>query len=1061
MHIDRNESQFFDAKSPHSWRSLAVISTSILISLLSMLLSTPAIAQEAPPVIWTDDILEFPKAEQGQMLSGIDESFIALPEDESGDVLSGSNGESFSDLQLVSSDGTASVEEYTANTTAHFWYQSGPGYWSEGEFQDDVFSPAEAAALKSGVNLMMWVLNTQMDTLMACVNRDRLVVIPDEYVTAYTLDTMLDTDKLARDLGLTLNSSKQVHIVIGAFDKRRNDDNSITAGVTWQSVIDSRPGKINFLSDINNVRAALIGINLNVGPDASTVNYNYLFDGPKAAAIVFHEILHNYGFGHDGNASGDYNNRSKAILALEDCMLEIARNHSNGSTTNVVAMSPQEEATFLINASIKSGEYASAVQTFKDAKSVMGVDLPDPLAKEICTRAATADRFADVQSFCRQIVNNDRNHAAITAEYYSQTDAFVETLLLLLSQFQLPDLGITSATMTDALLRPDAALRINATVNRVWADWLPYGPKTVQTDPKEQGLTPFRVLVIRMIQGRQLQLTAAEQHALYNLLTRPDPIENWRNDMNGIIGAINSESFQTQFQTGNAVVVGATAPQTPETVEEPQQPNSAPGSTEPVGSPKAVARTIQEVARIADFESFGVWKRGDEAWGTFNQSSERRSGGQYSGKLVYDFPAIDNNYVVFRRTFSLPTNAGALRAQVYGDGSTHFLNAWVQDAKGQLWQFTFGRIQHTGWQEMTAVFDTSRGWPNQAIDTPNDTTLDSPLSLYALVLDGYDNNRASSGEIYVDDLEAVVYLDGTVTTVSSDAKRQTPAVVQQPADSQQKATVTAPTLNVRSGPSANSTIVGKVKIGDILFVLERSSGWIRVAFPEAPDGVGWVAEGYVRLMAEPSKSDSTATVISQGSDIPDTSVPATPQEAVAVSDAEPDLRTSESAVSGTPVAITGFEQWGTWRRGDEAWGTFAQSGEQVADGNSAGKLEYAFQAGAANNYVVFRTDLPISGQPSALQVQVYGDGSTNFLNAWVKDAAGNVWQFTFGRINHTGWQTMIAPLDLDAGWPNQMVSGNGASLTFPIRLAAVVLDGHTDVDLSGTVYLDELAAITP
>ncbi len=57
----------------------------------------------------------------------------------------------------------------------------------------------------------------------------------------------------------------------------------------------------------------------------------------------------------------------------------------------------------------------------------------------------------------------------------------------------------------------------------------------------------------------------------------------------------------------------------------------------------------------------------------------------------------------------------------------------------------------------------------------------------------------------------------------------------------------------------------------------------------------------------------------------------------------------------------------------------------------------------------------LGGQPNQVSAWVYGDGSKHYLNAWVKDAKGETWQFTFGQVKHSGWQQMVAWLDAGAG----------------------------------------------
>ena len=101
----------------------------------------------------------------------------------------------------------------------------------------------------------------------------------------------------------------------------------------------------------------------------------------------------------------------------------------------------------------------------------------------------------------------------------------------------------------------------------------------------------------------------------------------------------------------------------------------------------------------------------------------------------------------------------------------------------------------------------------------------------------------------------------------------------------------------------------------------------------------------------------------------------------------------------------------------------------------------------------------MGGQGNAVTAWVYGDNSGYYLNVWIKDAQGEVWQFTFGQIQHVGWQQMVAPLDVLGAWPAGHVSGlaNGA-LDYPINFHALVLDDAPDSIMgSGVIYIDELS----
>ncbi len=200
----------------------------------------------------------------------------------------------------------------------------------------------------------------------------------------------------------------------------------------------------------------------------------------------------------------------------------------------------------------------------------------------------------------------------------------------------------------------------------------------------------------------------------------------------------------------------------------PEPPTMAPTATAtppPVATPRPIL-TLRRPTQapvitqrlppgvITDFEAFGTWARGNEPYGTFAQSREQVHGGQAAAKLSYDFAAVQNNYVVFqaRPAIAISGEPAAITLWVYGDSSGHFLNAWVSDNQGEVRQFTFGQVQHSGWQAMTARLDVTAPWPQGQISRAGDGKLDYPIKLYALVLDGVPDGTASAGTIYLDDL---------------------------------------------------------------------------------------------------------------------------------------------------------------------------------------------------------------------------------------------------------------------------------------------------------------------
>lgn len=153
------------------------------------------------------------------------------------------------------------------------------------------------------------------------------------------------------------------------------------------------------------------------------------------------------------------------------------------------------------------------------------------------------------------------------------------------------------------------------------------------------------------------------------------------------------------------------------------------------------------------FETRTDWQRGDEPNGTFeSQSSAQVRQGAYAGQLDYEFSSSGNDYVVFMWSHQLSGQVNNITAWVYGDGAGHYLNLWVKDAEGETWQFTFGKIEHSGWQRMTAYLDPTEAWPVTHIDGPDNGVLDYPISFTGLVLDDVPDGYVGNGTIYIDDL---------------------------------------------------------------------------------------------------------------------------------------------------------------------------------------------------------------------------------------------------------------------------------------------------------------------
>ncbi len=234
-----------------------------------------------------------------------------------------------------------------------------------------------------------------------------------------------------------------------------------------------------------------------------------------------------------------------------------------------------------------------------------------------------------------------------------------------------------------------------------------------------------------------------------------------------------------------AVTAATDTPKPTKTAVPDQKPTETPTAT-----PTPTATEISNATGAAHtggglplaFETFGTWVRGDEENGTFTQSAAHVHGGGSAAKLSYNFPGSSNDYVVFLQLNSISGTPNALKVWVYGDGSGHYLNAWIVDNNGETWQVPFGRVTHTGWQQMTGVIQVGQAWPWTHISGPSNSQVDYPITFRGFVLDDINDAYSGQGTIYLDDL--------TTATTSGVVPTAPPAASTQPA-----ATAPPPTVN--------------------------------------------------------------------------------------------------------------------------------------------------------------------------------------------------------------------------------------------------------------------------
>ena len=225
-----------------------------------------------------------------------------------------------------------------------------------------------------------------------------------------------------------------------------------------------------------------------------------------------------------------------------------------------------------------------------------------------------------------------------------------------------------------------------------------------------------------------------------------------------------STPTRTPAEAPTSTPAGAQTPTSEGTLSPTPTPTAptTPEATPTPGPPTATPQPPSSGALIT-FEQWGAWRRGDQPYGELTQSQEQAHSGLYAAKLDYDFPVTEEDFVVFVYPLSLTGQPNIVGAWVYGDGSGHYLNVWIQDAQGENWSVHLGQVGGSGWRQMVGTLDPNLPWPSGHISGPDNGAIDYPVRFYALVLDRVGGGP-QRGQIYIDDVS--VWRSETIVTVT-------------------------------------------------------------------------------------------------------------------------------------------------------------------------------------------------------------------------------------------------------------------------------------------------------
>jgi beta-xylosidase len=155
-----------------------------------------------------------------------------------------------------------------------------------------------------------------------------------------------------------------------------------------------------------------------------------------------------------------------------------------------------------------------------------------------------------------------------------------------------------------------------------------------------------------------------------------------------------------------------------------------------------------------------------------------------------------------------------------------------------------------------------------------------------------------------------------------------------------------------------------------------------------------------------------------------------------------------------------FEETGVWARSTHQQGLMSVSGEVKHSGSGSGKMQYAFDG--ANQAVDFAPPAPVAlqGNPTRIGLWVLGDGSGNYLSAWLRDRDGELFKVRLGSVSGAsdGWRYYESRINnYYFDWERALGNPANGKPDAPLSFVSFRLENTPDLPAAhGTIFVDDL-----
>jgi hypothetical protein len=162
---------------------------------------------------------------------------------------------------------------------------------------------------------------------------------------------------------------------------------------------------------------------------------------------------------------------------------------------------------------------------------------------------------------------------------------------------------------------------------------------------------------------------------------------------------------------------------------------------------------IDDMKDVREWEVSGWASKADKtiSYKNFTFTNSKKDE-KYSGKLSYNFPTNQNDYIVLTKEVLLYGKPSKIGVWIYGDNSSHLISIRFTDKNDETYQTSYEEINWIGWKYVEFPINNSKSehWGGD-----RNGIIDYPIKFTSLILDDFPDTFMGNGTIFIGEIKTL------------------------------------------------------------------------------------------------------------------------------------------------------------------------------------------------------------------------------------------------------------------------------------------------------------------